>query len=289
MNIKKILCPLEMDEFSKNLFSTVSFMAKSFDARLYLLHVVEKVDISMAKILGYEDNVKDFVEEEGKKKEAFMMEKVKELEKDGLKVEARIRYGKPYKEILEAAEELNCDLIVMGTQKEEGLETYFIGSNTWGVIERKKFPVLTVREPFNKPPENILVPLDLSELSFEAIDYAKGFSKKFNSNLFFLHILVILESMAKWEAVNRIEHEVKKKIGKEVEDGSSIIVSKSPDAANGILKTAEDISADLIIMTTHGRGGVEKALFGSVTEKIIRNSDIPVISLPPISAKPEEK
>ncbi len=48
------------------------------------------------------------------------------------------------------------------------------------------------------------------------------------------------------------------------------------------MKTVEDISVDLIIMTTHGRGGVEKALFGSVTEKIIRSSEVPVLSLPPI-------
>ncbi len=282
MKIKKILCPLEINEISGNLLATASFMAKSFNAHLYLLHVVEKIDVSMAKILGYEDKVKDFVEEEGKKKESYMLEKIKELEKDGLKVEARIRYGRPYKEILETAEELNCDLIIMGTQKEEGIKLYFIGSNTWRVIERKKFPVLTIRGSFNKPPKNILVPLDLSELSFKAIDYANGFSKKFNSNLFFLHVLIILESMAKWEAVDRIENEVKRKIGKKVKNESSIIVLKSPDAASGILKTVEDISVDLIIMTTHGRGGVEKALFGSVTEKIIRSSEVPVLSLPPI-------
>lgn len=289
MKIERILCPLEMDDISNALLSTASFMAKRFNASLYLLHIVEKVDVSMAKILGYEDKIKDFMEEEGRKKESYMMEKVRELEKDGLKVEARIRYGKPYKEILEASEELNCDLIVMGTQKEEGIETYFIGSNTWRVIERKRFPVLTVRKPFDKPPENILVPLDLSEFSFRAIDYTREFGGRFNSKLFFLHVLVILESMAKWEAVDRIEDEVRKKIGKEVEDGSSIIVSKSPDAASGILKTAEDISADLIIMTTHGRGGVEKALFGSVTEKVIRNSEVPVISLPPIPGGSTEK
>lgn len=281
MKPETILCSIEFGEIKGPVLSTSKFLAKEWNAHLYILHVIEKIDLSIARVLGYENRIEKFMKQEGKKKENRMLEIVKEMEAEGIKAEARIRYGKPHTEIIETAEEIKPGFIVMGTQTKGGIESYFIGSNTWRVIESKKFPVLTTRTSLVNPPENILVPLDLSDISFKAISYAKEFKKKFNSKLYFLHVLVMLESMAKWEAVEKMEEEIKRKMGDVSEEGE-ILVEKSPDAASGILKAIRDISANLIIMTTHGRGGIEKALFGSVTERVIRESEIPVLSLPPV-------
>lgn len=280
--IEKILCCVGFDKIFASVFQTAKFLSKEFRAFLYLLHVVEKIDISMAKVLGYEGKVEEFIKKEGKKREKEIMKFVEELKDEGINCEAVIRYGKPHKEIIESAEEFKPDIIMMGTYREDSIGSYFIGSTTWRVIESKKFPVLTIRKGITSLPEKILVPLDLSDLSFKAIDYAKIFKEKFNSKVFFTHVLVILESMSRWEAVEKIEKEIKKKMGEKIDVKGEIIVEKAPDASSGILKVAKDINADLIVMSTHGRGGIEKTLFGSVTERVIRESEIPVLSLPPI-------
>lgn len=280
--IERILSCIGFDKISHSVLETAKFFSKKWNAFLYLLHVVEKIDVAMAKVLGYEERVEEFIKEEGKKREKEIIKIVDELRKEGINCEAHIRYGKTPREIIQTAEEVKPDLIIMGTQREEGIESYFIGSTTWRVIESRKFPVLTTRKACTEPPTKILVPLDLSKLSLEAIDYAKIFKEKFNSKIFFLHVLVILESMSKWEAIEKMEEEVRKKMGKEISEKGEIIVEKAPDAASGILEVGKNIDADLIVMSTHGRGGIEKTLFGSVTERVIRESEIPVLSLPPL-------
>ncbi len=282
MKIEKILCPIEIEKEPEVLISSSSFLAKKLKANLYLLNVIEKIEAPLVKILGYEEKVEKFLKEEEEKRKKEINKKIEELKKEGVEAQGKIKYGKASTQIIEYAEEIKPDLIVMGTQTTYGIENYFIGSTTWRVIERKKFPVLTTRVKIEKKPEIILVPVDLSPLSFQAIPYANIMKQIFNSKIYFLHVLVILESMAKWEAAEKVEEEIKKKIGEEKKILGEIIVEKSPDAASGILRIQKDIKADMIIMTTHGRGGIEKALFGSVAERIIRESEVPVLSLPPL-------
>lgn len=283
MKIKKILCPIEIEKEPEILIFSSLFLAKNLEAKLYLLNVVEKIEAPLAKLLGYEEKIEKFLKEEGEKREKEINKKIEELKRKGIEAEGKIKYGKASLQIIEFAEEIKPDLIVMGTQTTYGIESYFIGSTTWRVIERKKFPVLTTRVKIEKKPQVILVPVDLSPISFQAVSYANLMREIFNSKIYFLHVLVILESMAKWEAAEKMEEEIKKKIGQEKKIPGEIIVEKSPNAASGILKVQKDIKADMIIMTTHGRGGIEKALFGSVAEKIIRESEVPVLSLPPLS------
>lgn len=283
MKIKKILCPIEIEKESEILISSSSFLAKNLKAKLYLLNVVEKIETPLVKILGYEEKIEKFLKEEKEKREKEINKKIEELKKEGIEAEGKIKYGKASTQIIEFAEEIKPDFIIMGTQTTYGIESYFIGSTTWRVIERKKFPVLTTRVKIEKKPEVILVPVDLSPISFQAVSYANIMKEIFNSKIYFLHVLVILESMAKWEAAKKMEEEIKRKIGEEKKISGEIIIEKSPDAASGILKVQKDIKADMIIMTTHGRGGIEKALFGSVAERIIRESEVPVLSLPPLT------
>ncbi len=53
------------------------------------------------------------------------------------------------------------------------------------------------------------------------------------------------------------------------------------DAASEIIRYAQEEKIDLIIMGTHGRKGLEKALFGSVAEKVVKNSPVPVLTINP--------
>lgn len=78
--------------------------------------------------------------------------------------------------------------------------------------------------------------------------------------------------------------------GEEVIEESAEVVEQagydvSPEVTTGsahkaITQYADEIDADAIVMTTHGRTGLKRLLFGSVTESVVRNADIPVITIP---------
>jgi len=281
MKIEKILCPIELEKETEVLISSSFFFAKKFKASLYFLNAIEKIEPPILKVLGYEEKIEKLLEEEKKKREETIKEITDKIKSEGIDTHGIVRYGKAFSEILQFADEIKPDLIIMGVQASYGIEKFFIGSNTWRVIESKKFPVLTTRKRIEKEFKRIIVPIDLSKISYNAIPYARFFKKRFNSKIYFLHILVILESMSKWESAKKMEEEIKKKMEEEIEKDEEIIVEKAPDATSGILKIQKDLEGDFIIMSTHGRGGIEKALFGSVTERIIRESEIPVLSIPP--------
>jgi nucleotide-binding universal stress UspA family protein len=59
-------------------------------------------------------------------------------------------------------------------------------------------------------------------------------------------------------------------------------------APEKILETAREVAADMIIMGTHGRRGVDRIPFGSVAEKIVKTATIPVLTIRPASGKKTE-
>jgi nucleotide-binding universal stress UspA family protein len=72
-------------------------------------------------------------------------------------------------------------------------------------------------------------------------------------------------------------------LGKEGLDVDEVIIDKlgGQDVADEILKYADNEDVDLIIMTTHGRTGIKRWAFGSVTDKVVRHSKVPVLVIPP--------
>jgi nucleotide-binding universal stress UspA family protein len=139
--------------------------------------------------------------------------------------------------------------------------------------------------------KNILVPTDLSEDSEEALDYACELAESLGATLHLLNVigvpalgmpelgvaltahviddlvhdnLVALEKLA--EAKRCRAH-----IGK--------VLLRTGDARDVINQTAEELGVDLIVMSTHGRRGVSRALLGSVTEDVVRTAPCPVLTV----------
>jgi nucleotide-binding universal stress UspA family protein len=140
-------------------------------------------------------------------------------------------------------------------------------------------PIQTPTDKNATPPMVILVPLDGSDLARAAIGVARALLCRVSGRLILFH--------AYWpgipvDAADRpIEAEVKA-----LQDlGVDASLERRPtprDEETGqlIASTAADLGVDLIIMTTHGRGGLGRWLFGSVTEKVIGYSNVPVMITP---------
>jgi len=142
----KILFALDFSENSEHAFDYAYAMAKKFNARLIIIHVIqEPVDLSGFYVphISFEKLEKEI--EEGAEK---MMEKFcRTMISDFTNYETGIVSGIPYEEIIRKAEKENVSLIVMGTQGRKGLDHLLFGSTAERVVRNAKCPVMTVRLP----------------------------------------------------------------------------------------------------------------------------------------------
>ncbi|KAA3613578.1 MAG: universal stress protein [Calditrichaeota bacterium] len=142
-------------------------------------------------------------------------------------------------------------------------------------------------------PSKILVPVDFSPFSDYATDYSIFLSQKYNSQISLFHVIVLYEADVDEEAhVKQLEEIIKRKeentnelferhrqkfLTKSLEIDSEITRGISP--ANTILEYIDEHKFDLVLMGTHGRTGIKNWIYGSVTEKVVRLSKIPVMTI----------
>jgi len=154
--------------------------------------------------------------------------------------------------------------------------------------------------------KKILVTTDLSPNAQYAFKHAVSIAKPHNSQIYLLSVILEvdasfrsyvsavmgsgqLEKLEKeHEAAAReeIKQEIDQLAKEELADSpellkqftGSIVIHGNPVV--GILKTADELDADLIIMGTHGKGNLEYAFLGSVAEKVLRKSKRPVLTIP---------
>ena len=148
----------------------------------------------------------------------------------------------------------------------------------------RKLSPFRVRHPVKgdevmETPRNILAPTDFSEMSNGSAAYAAKLAIAMNSRLHLHHVVHELETV---RALDDAEKEGKKKLAailtaeeKERLNLTSYVGFGPP--ANQIVEYAEKNDIDLIVMSTHGRSGLEKMWLGSVTEKVLRQAHCPVL------------
>lgn len=144
-SIKCILCPVDFSETSNYALAYATEMAHQFQANIKLLHVIQLPAHPMDTndLMPLEE-----FETEYAARFQEQLEKLVQRESDkGVEVEGLQATGIPYDEIINAADELNADMIVMGTHGRTGLAHFLIGSVAERVVRMSPQPVLTVRAP----------------------------------------------------------------------------------------------------------------------------------------------
>ncbi|MBI5809113.1 MAG: universal stress protein [Ignavibacteriales bacterium] len=139
--------------------------------------------------------------------------------------------------------------------------------------------------------KNILVPIDFSDYSKNALKYAVEFAKKFSAKLFLIYVVEPIIYPADFsmgqvaipstdiDIQNRAEEELKKLADEIQTDIQVETIIKTGKPFVEINETAREKDIDLIIIATHGHTGVEHLLFGSTAEKVVRKAPCPVLTL----------
>ena len=209
-----------------------------------------------------------------------------------------VRMGKSFHEITTEAGENQAQLIVIATHGYTGVKHMLLGSTAERVVRHASCPVLTV--PARTPPKRtgkasplsikrILVPIDFSEISKDALPWAVFLAAQFKAEIVLLHIeekfpidhllgrellsqtMVPLIKQA-GAGLQRLAGELRKTTRANIS-----AVTRVGKPFQGICHAAETLGADMIVLTTHGHTGLKHAWLGSTAERVVRHAHCPVL------------
>lgn len=138
--------------------------------------------------------------------------------------------------------------------------------------------------------ENILLPTDGSEGTRRAVEHAVNLAQNFDATVHVVYVVntsaySTLPADANWEsiieALEEEGYEATEDVKELASEGEVKVITKVLEGVphREILDYSEENDIDLIVMGTHGKTGIDRLLLGSVTEKVVRSSETPVLTV----------
>ncbi len=296
IDLKCILCPVDFSEASRHAMAHAAAVAKWYGSRLVALHVIHPSVILEPPIL-----LADFprsgspTDLDRQRLWDELSGWLEEAASSGTRTKAYLDKGDPSQRILERAATLPADLIVLGTHGRSGVERFILGSVAEKVLRKAACPVLTVPPPSlmkaRLPYTRILCPVDFSESSLSALQFAASIAKESDARLTILHVLesagdteLLVEDLGPREFRDVIEARARTSLESLVTDDLRTWCHPETQLAYGkpyrqILDAADKEASDLIVMGVRGRYALDLAMFGSTTNHVVRRATCSVLTL----------
>ena len=264
--MEKLLVATDGSVFSKSAVREAVNLAKICSGKLYVVSVVKTN-------LEYESIVPQIVEKEEDKMRQHLESVKDRASKEGVDCEIiSHRSEEPYQDIVDEAEKNQADMVIMGTHGRTGLKRLMMGSVTAKVIGHATCNVLVVPLDAKIECGNILVATDGSKYSKAAASEAIGIAKRCGGSL---TVISVASSDAEILSAEDYVKEVSELAEKEGIKTDRLAVKGIPYKA--IVDASKRKRADLIVVGSHGRTGLERLLMGSVTERVIGHSESAVL------------
>lgn len=288
IKIKTILVPLDFSCPSMVALDYAVELARSFAATIHLLHVTSPDE---AAPTGSAHLMRETAESLMSAHEKLAQAPEKHPS-SFWPANSHIRSGEPFQEICNQAREIGADLIVLATRGHSGLTRILLGSTAERVVRFAPCPVLIVRRW--KRGElwlrRILVPTDFSRCAMAGLTYGALWARSFAAKLHLLYVQfpaapVLIDRVATnlpteqmgvpMDTQMEMEALAKLDLLEGVKCESEIKIGYPVDTICG-----ETDQVDLVVISTHGRGGLKHALMGSVAEQVVRYAECPVLVVP---------
>lgn len=293
MAYRRVLVPLDGSEIAERAIPYAKTIAKTKGSELILFTVsiasVERLDRPM---------------------KAYLELNAKELQSQGIKASTAIAYGNVADEIVSFADKSNIDLIIISTHGYSGIKRWVLGSVARNVLYGTCAQVLLIKSEAPKVSQaelkKLLLPLDGSPFAEAPIPSIEELTKG-------TKIEVVLTTVSEpplvpsygdrpinptwkkhrdalWAETQKQASEylnkVKSKLGgKGLKVKSKVIPGELGRVAESIMQAAQKEKVDLIVMTTHGRSGVSRWVYGGVANRIVEQSAQPVLLIRPSTPK----
>ena len=296
VNIHNILCPVDRSDISRRALLVAAALARWYDARLRVMEVVS-VPLPASSAMPVADQTVSMDVHRALLEELDRF--AEPARSSGVPMHFTVEEGNVTNEILSEARDLHADLIVMGTHGRSGFDRLALGSIAEKVLRRAPCPVLTV------PPADQIVPIadgppfrrivcavDFSDASLKALEYALSLAQEDDAQLFVTHVIdwpddsTLPPALAQAVTSTRRDWEESKRrqLQQLVPESARTWCAPEPvlrvgSPARELLRVAEEHDADLVVMGVHGRGAIDRALFGSTTHKVVRDARCAVLTV----------
>lgn len=211
---------------------------------------------------------------------------------------SRVQGGAPHRVLVQIAQEVGAGLIVIGATGSGPFAAELLGSTADRVLRKATCPVLVVRGELPVPPRRVLAPVDLSSLSGDSfrcglriLDQLAGGAEIQVRTIYALSLLDALAFRQRTgTSVQEAEHQAAGQLRQFVlENRSDVPLSVETAVVPGepraeILRELQERPADLLILGTHGRGGLDRLVLGSVASTVARKAPCSVLVISPEAA-----
>jgi nucleotide-binding universal stress UspA family protein len=308
VHIKHILCPVDFSDFSRHAFDRAVAVARSYGAEVTVLHVLPLPAPIPALPYGPEGPGPFGFEAVDRDRALGKLSRF--LAKDHA-IGVPLHYATEeapsvQKEILLQTSRLSADLVVMGSHGRTGFNRLFLGSVAEKTLRTSTVPVLIVpphaddvvpagRDPFR----SVICAVDFSRDAARALEYAASLAQHAGGRLTMMHSVEPVPvahgpvvgtnfDVAGYEQAleTSARTELKKLTPPPAAPGSQteMVVTRGK-AYREILRVATECQADLIVLGVHGRNAVDRLVFGSTTEHVVRRATCPVLAVPALGAE----
>jgi nucleotide-binding universal stress UspA family protein len=289
--IRRILCPTDFSEFAKGALEQAIVLGRRYQAEIVSLSVIPILPPTGKGSIPLPPPI------EAQARQGLLDDLGRFAEPSraaGLKTRVEVREGIIESVIVELAQSLPADLIVMGTHGVKGFERLMLGSVTERVLRRASCPVLTVPRRAHEAGhtadavfKSIVCPVDFAEPSDRALRVAASLARENRARLLLLHVSQGLAEAGVPELVPEYRLVLEKQASERLqalfssEERSAcavedVLASGKPYVE--ILRLAEQRGCDLIVMGTHG-SALGSVLFGSTAQAVVRGALCPVITV----------
>ena len=272
-------------------------LARRYDATVHALHVVDSSPIERKlDLTALETDLETLPDTWYEAGDAATQQIATRAAEHGLDAITEVRRGIPAREIRSYITDTGIDLVCMGTRGHTGLDRVLLGSVTTRLVRTVDIPVLSVKakQALSEPGmrggfETILVPTDGSKPAREAVTHALDLARTYDATL---HALYVVDRGAyasrpgwTWDELQQVLEQNGETVLEDVQSRAAADgISVAAEITHGVPHQAieeycNQHGIDIVVMGTHGRSGLTRQLIGSVTERVLRSSDVPVLTI----------
>jgi nucleotide-binding universal stress UspA family protein len=269
--------------------------AKVFEAKLTVFH-----GLALQPGLDIDAGIAQrYMDEQQKVAQDHLNQLLVEARQHVTRASREMRTGLPSTLICDMAREHNADLIIMGTHGWTCFNRVVFGSVADRVIQRAPCPVLSVpdRSPeetadmhsLTKQPRQIVLPLDFSDCSMDAYEYAIQVAKWFDAHLTLVCAIEPPSYSLDFSLTHPLQEKTnRQKVENRLQELTAVLIEQGLSAqyqlidnhsVEAIVAASAAQEADLLIMGTHGRKGLSRLILGSTTSKVLQHSPYPILTI----------
>jgi universal stress protein E len=284
--MERILVATDFSERSRRALRRGLSLARQFGSELMILHVTDS------------DRPERLVEEERRGAEMALCELVETEGGEDLPSAPSVmaRTGDPFRVIVDEADALKADLVVMGAHRKRLLGEVFTGTTIERVMRLGRQPVLMVNRDGEVPYGNVLAAVDLSRASAHALRTARTLGLLDPAAAAAVHgFLPPGEALLYYAGFDRerVEEHVTASVGEAraalntflrdngFGDLANVLLVEKVGPFEAIDSAVNKIHPDLLVIGTRGHGGLTRLLLGSVADQVLRQIDCDVLAVPP--------